>query len=676
MKNIKIVLLLLILMMPLSLFAKGYDWGSIVNWSVSSWTKNCPSWKVLYWRYDYSGQPRSWSAVCYRPDNTAPSISIDTHWYNLNTWTNTDKVTVSVSISDSQSWLWSMWYTINWARTNTSSSYSIDFTKEWTYLVRLYAYDKATLSSYNWSSVTGNLWYKSIVIKIDRSKPGFSISPIVKNFTETIKWWFGVKPKIGFELSDLYEGANIKIKNYACTFLPEHAKYSYPVENISLFWTGVTWSCNASSWLDCTVDSNYNPNMNDCNWTCDDWYVSDWDSCVIEHITLSCNSGSLQIPDSIYVYNEREIVINDWDSWDNIFWSEPSWVPRTWIYQATYDLSEQDYLPWLNSCQYSCSDWLHKEISYWWKCINDVTIVCCNKWALSYIADTWAAIDCTLDENKDDPRCAFNDLCNWYIKDVLWDWNISEDKWEFDDSMGNLFDSSQAACGYEVLPDSDWFVCNNYYSLTWSEVDSTRECILTDTWEWSNDKRNDDEWNNKYDCTNKSKHSKYTSNWYDNNCSYACDDWYFKDDSSWDSPTWKCVKDIDWECWSANWLNADEQPEDDDRLCAAWDFDEKRDKDGKFKWKCEWTTWHSKDVNCESIEKTISCWSSDWETLESKPTTNLCKYERSINWTDENADDGTWNWTCISENWNNDKNCKAYKQTYCEADGENECTVQ
>lgn len=178
------------------------------------------------------------------------------------------------------------------------NNFEIKFNKEWTYDLKIYAEDKSTVDSYNWSPTTvGNFTELNYIIKIDKS-------PIA--FIKSYKIWFmgKNKPKISFNLDDTYEW--IVAKDFICTWLPENAKWIQPA---SFDWK-ITWFCNPKN-KDCTLDNNFEKNLDSCKWTCNVWFIKWIDNlCHSEKKDISCSINPL--PDIKYSY----------DKYDSLTWSK------------------------------------------------------------------------------------------------------------------------------------------------------------------------------------------------------------------------------------------------------------------------------------------------------------------------------------------------------------------
>ncbi len=618
MKLIKIVLIIFLLTIPSLSFAwKWYDlWPENISWNVSSWNKICPNWKVLLDKDDNKSQPRNWTVSCFRKDNTAPTITPT--WFQDNVWVNTN-VTVNVKVSDSQSWLWAIYYYVNFVKYNADSDFNINLTEEWYYFIQIYAYDKATINWDTWWAATANLASKEIIVKIDKTKPGIVV--------DEINDWINLKPKINYKVNDFYQWKDIRFKTFTCNWKPNYSNYLPPVVNWS-----ITWSCNA--WIkDCSKDANYEPNTSKCNWSCDDWYVksADGKSCMAEAISLSCNSYTgTTLPTNVYYYSKDNSLISEWASTWKVFWSLPTWVSFEWDFTSNYNVVSWNYVPSLDNCSYSCNDWYHLETNNAWKCVNDTSVVCCSKPPLWYIADT-NFTDCTLATNQNTPQCQYNNLCSWYVKDVLWIWNWTTKKWSYTDQTLTKFSNVSNACWYSNLPNSDWFVCDKRYYLIWSETNSTLKCEVVPVWEWSSDWV---DWNKKFPCTNKPNNADYTSNWDNNNCSWTCKNWYEKN--------WNSCKSYDWD--TSGWSSCSES--------------------------CWWWT-KSRSVFCTNSKWQIV---NDNNCIWNKPTdTSSCNTQSCpVNWNcsflpwicsswnvfwDNWVSCGIRTWSCLWQFWWNDDSC-------------------
>lgn len=617
MNKFKIILIIFLLSIPsISLAWKWYDIWLGISWSVASGSRICPAWKVLLDKDSSKAQARNWIVNCFRRDNTAPTINAS--GFDDNKWVNKN-VNISVNISDSESWLWKIIYYVNWVEYNASSNFSINLTEEWTYLIQIHAYDKAIIDWNTWWSTIWNLNIKEIIVKIDKSNPNFS------DWTDATIWWIKNKPSVKYKITDLYKWVNLEKKVFTCPINPENSKYNYPVIDLK-----ITWICNPQIKANCTDDNNYTPNINDCNWSCNGWYIKVWDKCEPESKILSCIDSEVKIPTNVYYYSKTNDLISEWSSVWKVFWSSPAWVEFEWNFISNYDTISRNYLPSLNNCSYSCNDWYHVESNNWWKCVNDTSVVCCTKPPLWYISDTFFT-DCTLAINKDKAQCKYNTLCNWYVKDVLWEWNDITKKWNYtDDSLGN-FSNVSNACWYTNLPNSNWFVCDKKYYLIWSETNSTLKCETVPVWEWSSDWV---DWNKKFACTNKPNNADYTTNWDNNNCSWTCKNWYEKN--------WNSCKSYDWN--TSGWSNCSES--------------------------CWWWT----------KTRSVYCTNSKWQTVNdnnclwNKPTsTSSCNTQSCpINWNcsflpwicsvwtvfwDNWVACGNRTWSCLWQFWWNDDSC-------------------
>lgn len=542
MKKIKIIILIFLLIIPWIVLAKKWykaiDQKTPKGFSVNSWVTYCPNWYVLPYDQQYVWQWRNWTLECYPLDSTPPIISAN--WYSENTWVNWN-VKINVSISDNV-WVWevyaswvntnNLFYVVNWEIFyKTTTNFSIDLTEEWYYLIQIYAYDKAGFSL---SSKVSGLWNfssKQIKVKIDKSEPVF------ESWTNSALNWINNKPTVKYKISDLYKWENIKIKDFTCPVLTSNATYKYPVVN-----NVITGICNPNISWNCSIDSNYTPNLSNCIWECNDWYIKVWSSCVLKTIIQTCNNSTVKLPQFLYNYDKTNTLVTEWTSSWKIYWTSPTWVSVDWFYTSNYNISTNQYDPSLNTCNYSCSDWYHKENS---KCVNDTSVTCCSKPPLWYLADTWAQVDCTNTANQWTPQCQYNTLCWWYLKDVLWEWNYGVSKWTYTDSTLNTYSNLSNACWYTNIPNSDWYTCNPKYYLIWSEATSTLKCENVPIWEWS--------WqeNWKHACTNAPANWYYTSNWDNKNCLWDCNKWFEKNWSSCKSYDW--YTSARWSCSASCW---------------------------------------------------------------------------------------------------------------------------
>ena len=498
MKFFKLFILTSLLLIPTISFAwKWYNLTSI-GWDEDTWRTNCPSWYNLLSNIASQSVARSGNAGCYMPDNSAPSITAS--WYSNDTWVNTDKVIVSVSISDNESWISSMFYTINWDRFDASSSFNIELTDEWKYEIHIEATDNATIDGNNWSSVDPYTSTKDIIVKIDRTAPTFT------SWTNPSNNWINSGPTVSYTISDLYKWEEILSKSFTCNNKPSNSEYIYPS-----VWGVVNWTCNPNTETNCNIDSNYSPNSSDCSWDCYDLYTKDDWVCHLSYERLDCNDLSLVVPEKLYYYNFDNQLIEESNTSENIItWNSPTWISLDWKFTSYYQTESNTYSPTLNDCSFRCNNWYHYETSQAGKCINDVKIICCNTTPLSIIpADWW------VDNNEaNDPN-----ICDGK-KNILAEWSLSSEVWSYNDWNNNYFNVASTACGYEKVPNSDWYTCNPGYYLTWSEAPDNLACTPVPTWEYS--------WqeNEKHSCTNAPSNSTYTSNWTNNDCSWSCNDWY------------------------------------------------------------------------------------------------------------------------------------------------------
>lgn len=659
---------------------------------------------------------------CYNFDTTNPVIAgivaKDASWttYTSWIWKDTASIKLDFKVTDSWAWLHSSYtyITVNWSRVNFNTwnkfnyTKSITFSTPWEYYIEVFASDA---TPYTWDSFGGN-WhtdYKTFKVRIDRRSPSFSQN--ISETTSNVLRWFKGLPKINYAINDSYDWAPIVKKVFTCDIIPSNSFTSSPVK-----WWFVYWFCNPNTWANCALDSSFTPNKNDCNYTCNSWYTNDNDECILTTIDLDCDdSTTVDFPTDVYLYDEYEnLIVNSSWATDKVAWNAPSWILIDWSFIASYDIPTHDYLPELNSCNYTCAKWLHKEIYQDWKCVNNTSITCCVKGKLEYLADVWAAVDCDLVENADNPRCVYNELCGWFVKDVFWKWNLSDDKWEFDDSDWNLSDDSGWACGYVPRPNSTWKVCKASYYLTWAEVSNDLACIDVPVWEWSNGIKSWDQWDKKYNCTNKPSNSHYVSNGINNgqnknydelwnkiiDCDYQCNSWYVNNDNwsnsytktyinnldkgneFWDydyvAHNWNCIKERDWQCGYWDWEYLDDKPNTDELKCWVWKYKYDRYKSWKYEWECQWTTRRARDVDCSAAKIYVSCGSSNWDDVWTIPTTNLCNNGTfgTIEWNDQNWTDWTFNWKCVWINSSHYSYCSANKLNYCKADWANNCTVQ
>ena len=517
MKILKLIITIgIFFIYSLSFAWKWYDlwWGII--WSVNSGETNCPTWKILLDSLKNKNIAEDLNVyirdnnnenICYIPDNNWPIVS--STWYIDNKYIN-ENVVINVSISDIWSWLGSVFYYVNWDRYNWSNSFNINLTEEWWYSIQIYAYDIATIDSYEWTETIGNLTIKTINIWIDKSEPEFT-------FWESLTWWINSKPEINYKIKDLYKWSNIIVKDFICSGIVDNANYIYPVIN-SWSTYKVTWTCKPYLNLaNCSNDDNYTPNNNSCNWECIEWYIKIWNSCVLQRLSYNCNSWSTNLPDYVFKYNKDNEIEDDWSSEWFINWSSPSWVWINWEFIWIYDSNTEWYSPNLNSCNYSCNNGYHYENT---RCINDIKTRCCSELLLSQ-STLWTTIDCTLSENQSSVECTQSSIC-WWKKEVLWEWDYNNIQWKYittTDWIKQWESGFAEHCSQTIIQNSNWSTCNSRYYLIWNNS-ITYSCESVAIWEYSSQE------NTKYICTNWPNNSIYTSNSDSNNCEWQCNDWY------------------------------------------------------------------------------------------------------------------------------------------------------
>lgn len=462
---------------------------------------------------------RNWILKCMVKDTNAPIINVNWNWYNSWFWTNKN-VDLNITISDVWLWLENSRYKINWEMFNISnfsswalsSSLNLSFTDEWTYNITIWAEDMWEYNSYD--ATYNPDWNKvevSYTVNIDKS-------PMVLSVSNTNYSWENTKPIILSKFEDKYKWQSIEIKTFTCTWKPSNSKWLFPVlENWDLVWT-----CNPTWGVNCNDDNNYTPNPNDisqwCNWECNDWYEKyNW-QCYAKNQTFTCDSSLL--PTNSHKYWTWDTLVIESNTTKS-YWIAPNNVWNDWKFVSTF--STWVYSPSTNDCSFDCRDWYHWES---WKCVNNVSIVCCqSNYPLIEVGWSWPEVDCSDPINSTHPSCVFNTNCWWYVKDVMKFWDINE--WKYTD--WDVIDNDQAtACWIKPLTNSNWFTCDPRYYLysSWA----TTECLSVPIWEWS--------WqeNWKYACTNKPNNSYYTSNWDNNNCNWNCNTDYIK---SWNN----CVRD-------------------------------------------------------------------------------------------------------------------------------------
>lgn len=553
MTKFKIFLLIIFLLLPNILYAwKWYDvWGTL-SWWATSWNKICPSWKSLLWIWAnknsslaINNYTRSWTATCYRPDNTPPNITIiwDTSWK----WTKSWSVTLTVNINDTESWLWKVEYSIgaNSQITVWSSNFDITFTEEWRHVFFIKAEDKAINDSFNWTSVSPNTITKTVVINIDRTAPIFTKLP--DSFSNS---WINNKPNLTFIIDDKYKWKDIISKTFDCWILPNNSTWWGQSPN----WK-IDWWCETTSSNLCGDNIDYYPNDSLCSYECKSWYTkwNDW-NCYDVWKEVTCDSTT--IPLNVFIYNKNETIIPNGSSEWKILWNNPFGVnPNNWKFIASYIKSSNSYTPTIGQCWYECAWWFHNE---WWKCISDTKIVCCNNPELSY-STLWARTDCTKAENQGKVECSYSSLC-WYDKELFSSWSNFTNNWIYETST-DWVASKANHCWYNLYSNSNLAgtICSPgyyLYSSNWKPI----ECDSVPSWEFS--------WlsNNKNDCTNKPAYSYYTSWSTSNNCSWQCESWYKK---VWNS----CVIDIpEWtSCWDNKCTYSYQKTYYKDKVCSEID---------------------------------------------------------------------------------------------------------
>jgi len=620
MKILKILLFFIILIIPSIAFAwKWYSVSSWLSWTVSSWTKVCPSWKTLLWMYANKNQNRTGTAKCYIPDNTAPTII--TSWYTEWEWRNWN-ISVNVRTTDSWAGIQKVEYYVNWIRYTWNINFNINLTEEGWYSIQIYAYDKATKDSYNWGNTVWNVKRRNISFWIDKSQPKFEINPTI------ISDWINYKPTVSYKIKDFYkwQAWDFRFKEFSCSNKPANSNYIYPVIN-----SKINWVCNTSI-KNCSIDSNYDKNSSDCNWKCNEWYEKNWNSCIVESKDLDCKSVKT-IPTNVYKYDKTNNLVNAWSSSWLISWKSPNGISSNWVYKSFFNTSQGKYLPELNSCDYSCNSWYHNEN---WKCVNDVFVYCCTKPKLAEFNNGWVNVDCSKTENQNKVECEYNVLCWWYIKDVLWTWKSWTNTWEYSNSNWNIYNNISNACSYINIPNSNWETCNRFYYLTWNE--SSYKCEVVKNWEYSNQE------NSKHNCTNKPNNSYYTWKSYKNNCSWKCDidyykygnlclsvwKWYYspgndkkyscsnKPSNSTYISSWNWKNNCNWNCnkwYDKSWTTCvSSYVKHSSYKCSSWHiywYDSNNSKNDK-KENCNyWCEWNKCKSNCETINWKEYCASNN-----------------------------------------------------------------
>ena len=131
---------------------------------------------------------------------------------------------------------------------------------------------------------------------------------------------------------------------------------------------------------------------------------------------------------------------------------------------------------------------------------------------------------------------------------------------------------------------------------------------------------------------------------------YECDSGY-----SWDAWMNACVADLG--CGSAASQGCYSVSPSTSILCSNSTYSEFTTNDTTYSWKC------SKDgtsVDC-SVNRCAVCWSADWTTVSSAPSSNLCSVWTKSAWVTTNTN--TYSWSC--KNGMNTANCSAYRTAAC-----------
>ena len=143
-----------------------------------------------------------------------------------------------------------------------------------------------------------------------------------------------------------------------------------------LKWTGVYlyWSAPDPDYWDYVLD---NTNLGTCKWSCKDWYVRDWYTCVKpDQERLPCNS-----PED---YDELELKgATIWSSW---YYSNDAPSNTTWNYVDNPEPCSSGFVP--GTCQYTCPcgmvwdnvQWCREAAGYCsstdlWKCDGGVSSI-------------------------------------------------------------------------------------------------------------------------------------------------------------------------------------------------------------------------------------------------------------------------------------------------------------
>lgn len=114
-------------------------------------------------------------------------------------------------------------------------------------------------------------------------------------------------------------------------------------------------------------------------------------------------------------------------------------------------------------------------------------------------------------------------------------------------------------------------------------------------------------------------------------------------------------------CGSANWQTFSNAPTAN--LCTDWTASTVITNTSSYTWTCKWISswiWKSCSANRPSSPPPTpangSCWTANWQTLTSAPTTNLCGDNSSPAVTDNGT---TFTWSCAGTNGGSSSSCSA-----------------
>jgi len=626
MKILKILLFISILSIPSLLYWKWYD-KAWFNWNKSSWTQTCSNWRVLLSNIapNWSAS-RSASTGCIKTDNTAPTITFTVSWKtstntweNINIsdeetpWVNYSEIKLNVNINDYQSWVNSslIHYKINnWNLIYPNGNFELELIKEWVHTIVVTSKDKAIYSSFDWWDTLPNNNEKTIKIKIDRSAPVFT------SWQEPSTNWLNIWPVIEFEISDQYEWANISTKTFSCPSKSNNSTYISPANDSG----SITWYCIITNTQNCSLDQNHSPNIDYCDWECNEWYVKDGSECKLAFEDLNCNnSPTVTLPTKVYQYNTNNILEEFEDAEGLVYWSSPSSIINDWSFRSYYDTITNIYSPTIDNCGFTCWNWYHVENGSSSECINDAAVICCNKSPLSEIVDNWANIDCNDPNNVDEPQCAANELCWWEsVKDVLGEWNLSQNVWKYNDWNDNFYNNPSNACWYQNITNSNGYTCNEKYYLTWTEEQDNLACVSVPIWSYS--------WqeNPKHNCTNWPSNSYYTSNSNMNNCEWSCNNWYHIDWSiclsnsrDCDISNWTGTQNwSNWNWWTCNVVSCNDWYSQNWNICIYNTIQLDCDSlEYRYKECDTWNSWDIRTIELFNKRSGSACtlWTSFWK---------------------------------------------------------------